>query len=343
MISIFQIFKIIFGLIVATFFLYFILNFTGVYSSFQLGQQKVQIIKNFGKAVQDVYVFDTPMKFTDFSLTDDRVEYNPPYVSFGELRRKIEVPLFLVPGKEVYVYRGELNLGWWKVNWIGALPTTTVILNPLTYSPRSWDAMRGLVRMFPQTQNPEISFGFCSGEELYDTYDRDYFLRGIRDRAELGFIPCNATLPRDHVLVTINDYPANTTAPSSGLLVVPNATGLGYAVWEGETYLYKDPLDLFSLLTGGSRVYAYKNSAVLSELQLASVKETQRAQLMVFKGKCLSLHEELAGVLCGASQNTICNIAASGNYTHPVAMAALANLSTRAEEIYLDLEGEGCD
>lgn len=66
MISVYQTFKLVLGVVVSIFVLFFLINYAGIYSGFQIEAEKVKAVRNFRKLSQDVYFTGNPSPFTDF-------------------------------------------------------------------------------------------------------------------------------------------------------------------------------------------------------------------------------------------------------------------------------------
>ncbi len=348
MISIFQVFKIIMGLLIAGFFFYIIMSFSGIYAWFQEGQQERLVMQNFRDTVYDTYVNGIPTGFRGFEKFSDLSYDDPPRVSSLSADVAVEAPLFLKPGKNLYIYRQTLDLGWWGFSWVGALPEMKIVFNPLNYSPEYWGVMEELAGIFPQSQDPRITLGFCTGDRELEGVERDYFISAIRHPRDLNFTPCTRDFPDNYFLIIIS---SQEMGPSNGVLVSPVGNATGYVYHKNQSFIYSDPLDILAVLMGlgniwgTETVYKYKSNLLLSELQLAARKEAERSELMRLNRRCVDTYGELADILC-SGEDSICRLAQSmrdSGYSNPGDFQRLNALNEMAGGKYRELEAEGCE
>jgi hypothetical protein len=111
--TIFQAFRVLFGLIIAGFVVYFFLSYAGVYGGTEETKIKTDIVKNFASALNDVYETNVPISFTQFgdSQFDFDVfldtDYSPTvhYPMIVEssiiIDRIIYMPLILLSGERI--------------------------------------------------------------------------------------------------------------------------------------------------------------------------------------------------------------------------------------------------
>lgn len=348
MISVFQIFRIIMGLIIAGFLFYVIMQFSGIYAWYQEGQQEKLIMQSFLETAGSVYVHNVPTSFIGFEKFSDLRYDSPPAISSSAGDAEADVPLFLRPGKSLYVYRQTLELGWWRFNWVGALPEMKIVFNPLNCSPECWKVMQDLAEILPQSRDPEITMGFCTGERELEGVERDYFISAIKSPRDLNLAPCTRSFPPGYFLIAISDEGA---VPAGGVLVEPLGNGTGYIRYKNSTFIYSDPLDILAVLMsldniwGSDTLYKYKNSLLLSELALAARKEAERCELMRLNRRCTETYGELGQILC-SDENSICRLAEAvrdSGYTSLRDFIMLKDLNAQAGEKYGELEAEGCE
>lgn len=348
MLSVFQVFKIIMGLFIAGFFFYIILNFTGIYTWFQESQQEILIMQNFRDTVRNTYVYDIPAEFRHFENFEELRYDDPPRISSLSGDVSMDAPLFLKPGKNLYIYRKTLDLGWWRFQWVGALPAMKIVFNPLDYSQEHWSIMQDLAGIFPQSQDPRITLGFCTGNRELEGVERDYFISAIRQPRDLNFSLCTRDFPENYFLIIIS---SQDLKPSNGVLVKPMGNGTGYVYYRNNSFIYSDPLDILAILLGldslwgPDTLYRYKNTLLFSELQIAAKKEAERSELMRLNRRCVDTYGELGNILC-SDENSICRLAESimdSGYSDPGDFQRLSELNGQAEDKYRELEAEGCE
>ncbi len=307
MVSAFQVFKMLFGLIISGFVLYFLVFYAGSYSQTQTESQQVIILKNFEDLAKDVYYTGNPSPFGDFkrvefsmlSLEIREPEGNAQVVAdIGKVT--LTVPLFFRPGDELFIDRATMDLGWWEFHVAEAMPETKVIFNPMEVGPESWSYMKEAVRMMPSSIGfePKVTFGLCDGDVIVEDFlglcgpssdpcEKEYFLR--ISRPDTGMSRCTAQLPEGYILATIARDCSNV---QSGACFEPPTVGTGNAHIAGsaKTYLYHDAMDWVALIIGGSRsdiygfagenLWRHKNRMFGTEVGLAAEMMAERARML---------------------------------------------------------------
>lgn len=293
-VSTFQIFKIIMGLIVGGFFLFFMLSFSGLYKNIQTESGTVSELKGLRSNIHSVYLSGTPVTI---SLQDELPAYSPPYLSKARgIAVQKSVPFFLRPGKKLVVYRGSLDTGPWSFPFVGMLPETDLIFNPLTYSDQAYSIIHNLTKLFPASDKPDVRFYFCNGtHQLKSSYGDDktnflWYVGLLKDSAtDLGFEFCKQEFS-GAIKIIISDQ---EFYPDNGFLIFPESGSSGKVLYkdynqfsrqvENKSFMYNDPLDIFSILAGGEKGHEYKNSLMFRMLETAAKQDHERADLMGFK------------------------------------------------------------
>ncbi len=362
MISIYQVFKLIFGLIVSAVMLFFLINYSGIYGSTQADINRALIMKNFMKAAQDVYMTGNPTNFTDFSRLEFDLTFrgmsDPPVIKSNTgfvPDTPVRIPLFFYPGRKIFIDRNHLDYGFWKFYFVEAVPEMTVIF---TITGDQTDLAEVIVDYFPSTQyfEPKMKFGFCSN--LFT--GRDCGTAAVPDFCERyqfqasGYVyqsECTEDLSaKKYRLVKISD-PCNSA--EGGICIEPPLTDqhfIGYAYLSGSRYLYKDPVDLVALIIGGEEedmfgtplgetLYKYKNRVFRERLLLASKIFSRRAILLSPGSECASDYTNFASAL-NSIQGTLSE---SDYYTDPYLVRDLLDELDQAESHYDTLVGKGCE
>ena len=354
MISIYQVFKIIFGLVISSFILFIIINFVTIYIGLQEDSQRAEIIHNFLKTSGDVYFTGNPISFDDFSRQDFTMTFDisqPEGIVSQTGKTPVFTPLFFDPGDEVFIYRGEMDMGWWKFRFIEAMPQTLVVFNPIS---QDNGLTEGIVNLLPDTEflEPKVTFGFCNGQALEEKGEKQFFL---------AFLPlepmvrCTATLPPDAKLITID--PSCLSVTRGFCLTPPDSQGIGNLFIKGQLVgFYKDPLDIVSSVIGGEEedvygnsgltLYQYKNHVFRREIALAASIMASRAFLIQREYNSLGLDSCLQAF--GDFQRTMESISAffedNGDYYNNAGeVASLASLLEQARSGHEDLVNKGCD
>jgi len=381
--TIFQAFRIMFGLIIAGFVIYFFLTYAGQYAEAEEDKIKTDIIKNFITAVADVHRTNVPVTFTqfaesglEFDLSFD-ADYNPPEHYPGIISnvptRTMLIPILLVPGDKIYIYRQSVDLGWWNFYFIEALSDVAVIF-VLDDTNEVLEIAENIVSAMPSTSDvqalsPKVTFGFCDGHDLYynDLCDghrceMNEFLQLINS----GYVtdsssPCTAELPYNTRLVTISDSCSQTYAEKGICIRTPDILEVGYAYIAGssESYVYKNrfglnKLDLLALITGGDEdtiygitgenYYEYANDMFTEFITTASEMMANRAELLAGEPgtdpECVPLYSTLALTLTSIKNMLVSN---PEYYKSHASVDNIYSLFEEAETQYYSLVGKGCE
>lgn len=296
MISLYEIFKIIFGLIISSFVLIVLFNFIGSYTLLQEDTQKAQIIKTFIKASDDVYITANTIDFDNFekqqmSLSFDTQE--PEGILFDGTKAKVHFPLFFSPGDQVIIERQVMDMGWWKFRFVEALPRMRIIFNPINPTQATWKVIEDITQFFPDSEfyDTKITFGICDGPSLQEKLcsgewcEKQSFLFYL-SQPPLKGEKCQVAMPQNAMVLTIS-----SSCPQTGICISPpNSEGIGNVYISGRSVVYKDPLDIISVFLGGEKsdifgysgkaLYEYKNDIFRKEVRAAAEMMSQRALLL---------------------------------------------------------------
>jgi hypothetical protein len=368
MISLYRMFQMIFGIVVSVFILYFLIQYASNYAGFQEDVQKVTIIKNLKITAESVYTYGNPVVFPDTSMRDFSSCYmtinkpEPPIIkcNFGEIG-SVLIPLLLSADGEVVVDRADLNFGWHVMHWVEVMPESVILFTPMDSSDETWNLMKNLTEVLPSTENldAKITFDFCDGNYLTGACGgpcEKFDFMSVLDSHQAQAAKCTRSLSKEHKLITISsqcragfsDYGVCVKLPQNGV-------GLAYLADSGETYVYKDPMDIIALLIGGSekdvlgktfgeKLYDYKNEVWGERLSLAAKIMKQRMLLVSSRYQylgenleCIPIYANLAGVLASITDT------AKGDYKNEVVMRNLVTRLREAESLYQNLIDLGCE
>lgn len=294
MISAFQVFKIILGIVISAFILMFVINFVGSYMGVGETTRKVSLLLNFKKSVQDVY---TTSVATDFDMGESEIlRYVAPNIQTGVSSMDVEpIPLIMVPGKELLVSRNEYDIGWWKFYFVQSMPKTRVMFVPLADKEESISMMGNITSFFPPDRNVETrnEFGVgCSEGEFWVGINRKDFLDSAIPSlmaSDFVFSVCGEEL---HERLKGEGYRIVVISHSitgDDFIVEPPQEGIGHVHVKGEDgeygeYVYKNPMDIVSLLLGGERTYSYMNGKFMDELEAGTGTASREMGLLMGVG-----------------------------------------------------------
>jgi hypothetical protein len=289
MISVFQIFKIIMGIIISAFILTLVLQFSGSYMQIGESSRQVSIVANLKKTVEDVY---TTGIATDFEMRDSEVlGYNAPYIQTEVTDIQLEpIPLIITAGQKFSVSRLEYDLGWWKFYFVEALPDTKILFMPEDEQKEDvWNALRNMTMFLPSTENvkTKVRFGIgCDGSDIYCCSERYVFSENVVPAVrglEVDMEVCENSgyfKEEGYKLITISEG-----IVEGDFVVVPDEGGVGNVHFkeygEYEDYIYKNGLDIAALALGGTTLYDYMNKKYLSEMEAAIKIVTMELEIMM--------------------------------------------------------------
>jgi hypothetical protein len=308
MISVFQVFKIILGIIISVFILFLVLRFAGSYMMIGETSREVSVIVNFKKSISNVYTTGVP---TDFEIKDSEIlGYRPPYIETGVSFVDMDpIPFLTMPGEKFSIYRNEYDSGWWKFYFIEAFPETRVLFIPLGDDEKVWSIMGNITRFFPSTENTatntKIGLG-CEGSDFWFGWERQRFLDKIIPSlmtTDIDFEVCGNLdyfKKEGYKIITISEE-----SMDADFLVKPIDNEIGYVYIKNgidkEEYIYKNGLDIVALLLGGKKYYDYINEKFLKELEVGidiGIKEVEFLRTdQSFRSRCGTEFSKFAGNL----------------------------------------------
>ena len=297
MISLYQLFKILFGLIISGFILFVIIYFLSSYTQIQDSSQQATTLKNFLKTAGDVYTSGNSVGFDDFYGKDFKLTFDtrePEGIVSGTGKTPVWFPLFFSLGDEVFLSRATIDMGWWEFHAVEAMPRTRIIFNPMT---DDWDFLMEIVQFLPDSEffDPKITFGLCDGSLLQeklcggDFCEKQGFLYQLSNPRIMD--KCTVRMPDNARLIIISPS-CSQTFSQHFCLTPPNTEGVGNINLRGSqsNLLYKDPIDIIAAVIGGyekdlygnsgETLYEYKNTVFREELSLASRILANRALIV---------------------------------------------------------------
>lgn len=292
MISTFDVFKIILGIIISVFILFALLRFAGSYTEIGESGRQVSVMINLKTSIENVY---TTGVSADFETKESEMilGYRPPYIetkaSFVDMD---PVPLFLVPSEKLSINRNEYDVGWWKFYFIEALPETNILFVPLGSGGKTLPVAGNITRFLPSTENTHIKTNVgigCNGTEFWFGWERYKFIDLILPRlmaTDLSLGTCeNAEYFRDKGFRMVTIAEDAEEAKDADFVVNPVDEDTGYVYIKSgedyEKYIYKNGLDIVALLLGGGRLYNYSNQKFFKELEVAIDISTRESNILM--------------------------------------------------------------
>jgi len=308
MITVYRVFQLVLGIIFSGFILFFLIQYASDYSSFGKTKQSLTVLNNLKKTSESVYFSGNPVVFNDtkmFDFSSCEIAWNepePPVIKcdFGEVS-PVYFPILphFDERKESIVDAEEIDYGWWRFRFVTVLPEMHVIFIPEDTEDKTWNIMKNITEMFPDTQNfhVKITFGFCDGNTLLENIcggkpcEKGAFLKVLDSyRAEAS--PCDAALEKNYIPITISQS-CSQSGVSRGICVKPVSPELGYIYTprSQDIFVYKDPVDILTLIIGGNeedllgksageKLYHFKNKAMLKNLAIAAELGREKSYIL---------------------------------------------------------------
>jgi hypothetical protein len=370
--NVFMVFRLVLGIIASFFILYVLINFSGIYSEMQGHTQCMMVINNFIKAAEDVQLTGNSIVYEDFEGKDCDIvfdgEISPPLIRSIAGQQVNRIPMIYLPGDELLIEKRSMDFGWWKFDFIEALPELTIIFNPLDATMETKDEIRSIAGLFPDTSNQpvKIRFGFCdgstlekpcrSGQDYCDVHSFMTYIDSLTAKTK-----CSLRLGDNQRLVTIHsDCPVGLV--DQGVCISPKgASGYGnMAINQSvELYYHKNPLDRLAMIVGGDEttnygsvaenLFIYENRIWRQELDLMSLIHWHRSSLISQNlpnqplgydenSQCRNLYTNFALEL----DNIRSVISNNDYYKDTASLTSLLQYLNYADSIYQDMLGMGC-
>lgn len=351
MISAFQIFKIIFGIIFSIFVLILIYRFSGSYMEIGETGTRADVLINLKKGVEDVYAGGISQDYWIRNSGDLILLYEPPelFTTVTTLDFR-PVPALIIPEENVGIHRIEYDLGWWKFYFVEIMPDTTLLFNPTENTEEIWGYIYGMIRVLPSSESLESRFYFALGcnSTAYDypihNWEKEKMMkyeRGMKsnlDTAGVRPVLCEGVNPEWKAVVISKDF-IETEHP----LIIPSGKGSGLFYPNtsdpANQIVFKTPVDLVSLLFWGEDGFDYMNRELLGQLSVAAEMRIQENNLLVPGSSvgCIILYEEMNTILedvSGLSEDD------HRNYEK---MSELAERLEESEQKFSEIRYEGCE
>lgn len=350
MISVFQIFRIILGIIISAFILFIIITFAGTYTEIGESSRQVSVLVSFKKTMENVY---TTGIADDFDTEDYEIlDYVPPHVMTGVTNFVVEpVPLLLVPGQEFSITRNVYDTYWWKFYFVEVMPETKIMFIPLKNEERVWSAIGNITEMLPSTENVDTKVKFYLGcnktdpSDFYPLGEKEKFLNLVPKFSAFGVEMAECDNPdyfRDegYMVITVSDELVD-----ADFLVRPMEGGTGQVYIGDEedysVYVYRNGLDIVALMLGGEELYDYFNAKFLRELGVATDLGIRESELLmgdpIMRARCRDEFHDFTSLLASMKE-----LIGKLDY-HDDGMAAQFNYYLREiTEKYRALERSGC-
>jgi hypothetical protein len=278
MISVFEIFRVLIGLVVFVFVLTFFLRLSDMYSNTQVMGKKLETVNTFDQVAAQTFTSENPTTFSGFRDFTTLV-YEPPKVKSDVGQKTLSVPVFFIPSKGVIMLEKQcLDYNWFRFCWVYAYPNSTQILfTPLENTADARATIASIVQLLPDS----MDYGYCSGDDARAS-TKSGFIQYLSGSAAESYQPCTRQLPEGSRIVVINstfNFSSGLRGDafmelSSGKLYRKNSTG------GMQPTGYRDALDVAAFIAGGEKSLEFKRSTLLRELAAATKIMKERTVLV---------------------------------------------------------------
>ncbi len=294
MLSVFQIFKVILGVIVFIFVMTFFLQITDMYAGIGERGESLEFANALGTTVKQTFISGNPTTFQGFTGFEF-VVYEPPTLKFLLGRKTMAVPTFMLPTLEEMAFKKDCEeYGWYSFCWVYAYPTSfTVIFTPEENTPEVRQLISDIVTTLPD----DIEFADCSGSGTSKGSKQQFMdfvtATGSNSMGGEEYAACNLSIPDHFRLVTITTD-TDAIPRRNEIILVPSASGGTYkenvnGLWKlvdgtADTIRdghYNSAGDVYFLLTTGQNALDCKNEEMKNELRIAADVMKRRTFLIL--------------------------------------------------------------
>jgi len=273
MISVFQIFKMLIGIVIFIFVMIFFMQITDMYADVGERSGEYSFASDFDNAAMDVYISGNPGTFRGFGDAE-HLRYEAPKLFFGSGQKTMSVPVFMIPDADAMsIERRCDDYGWFMNCYIFALPNaSTFLFTPIDNTPEARENIKSVTEALPDT----AYFGYCSGDGILRGNKTEFVKFIGAQMTSMSFSECTRVLPEDTRLVVFGE-PENYTA---GMISVHAGVvkSLVFDAVEEEPYAGTD--DLIAAMTGGVPALKYKHEVFVKNLAVSASITRQRAMLV---------------------------------------------------------------
>jgi hypothetical protein len=287
MLNVFDIFKVLIGIVIFVLLITLFLRFSGSYSELGETGQQYDAVNAFDTLLRNTYTSGNPGEFGGFGKIE--VTFDPPgeprpsesaRIVFPSGQKTLSVPAFVMTGEgKMAASRTCDDYGWFSFCYVISMPMDdTVLFSPVTGLDGEKNIIRGVVESLP----PGVTVGYCDGSDLLPAPDtgngnRQNFL----DTLGHTVIPCTAEIPEGYWLVSFSsgEVKERTVSVVSG--VVSDSSG--------DQDIIIEYSDVTVALCGPGTL---KHKRALFEKRLAMAASVMRDRTIIVQGKMKELNVE---------------------------------------------------
>ena len=351
MLSVFNLFKIIFGVIISIFLIFMAFRFSSSYMEIGEASKKISSLANMKIIAEDVYSSGIPSNIT---IESNLIKfYSPPSFISDAGTIDINLPIIFRKGDKILIYRQEIDYKWWNYRFLFIIPETHIGFVPTENTKDVWTVMENLTLMFPSTERlyPKVYFGAgCKSTTFYrPRFEVKKFLRAIGlfrvDYENMFDNDCTGVNTYDYLIAKILPRETNEfSIDENSIAVLPVSGNVGYVYINKsgkiKSHVYKNMIDIVALLVSGEEVYNYISKHYMKSLSLAASIKAREANMLASKGLM-----GMCGTKYGEFANTLTTIAdlSKRDYESLNDMIMLDEALEKSKMIYNELKVMGCE
>ena len=278
--NLFDVYKIILGLVLAGFVIVFAANFLGNYAGVNENTLTYKAMNDFRNSLQNVYTTGNSLEFSKLSQKgiDDCYlspfsESEPTDIKCGSISMSFYTPVLFTKEKQdgLFLDRSNLDLGWTKFYAVSAVPNMVVIFAPENQATMqtiddivgSFSCDYGIDRFSCKStlsgENTKLKFSICHENDILTlAKSRNDFLSFLETLTIQNY-GCNIAPEGTYRIVKLSQ---NCPDDLEGICIEPAVGNIGRMVVNGNDYFYKDSLDIIAVILGGTEKHPLENKAL---------------------------------------------------------------------------------
>lgn len=277
MLSVFQIFKMLIGVVVFVFVITFFLQLAGMYSGVGGMGKEYDAVNSFDETLMNTYTSGNPGTFSTFGGFETIV-YEPPLpeksgdlpkLKFSSGQKTLSVPAFVIASAgDMDMERICDDYGWFSFCYVVAYPQSMVVLFTAV---KNTVQTRGMIKDVVESLPDGMKFGYCDGNTSLlppGESTKEPFLSFVDSdmRAMEDFYPCELEFPDYYRVVTVGDDEAD----EAEIVLSPAGPGSWTLADRDSSLRLVNITDVAIFMAGGSDAMANKRELLREELSVAA-------------------------------------------------------------------------
>ena len=292
MFSVFQIFKMLLGIIVFVFIVTIFLQMSNSYTDLKQTGRQYSVAENFVYAVTQSYISGNPSEFEGFDdpetiFYDYVPEKGVSYIRFDAGQQIVAVPTFAILEKHYKILTERIcdDYSWFTFCWVYAYPNEgRILFNPVTNTQDARDLMKDAIGKLPNN----VGYGLCRNTQTMDLTKEDMLDYIDTTMPSQSYALCTIEIPdRDRLVIiggpmsapeknTINVNPSTKTITDTFPVSGNQESQVG-------TVTYRSPSEVSVAITSGKEAVELWRNEFKDELLVATKVAYERFDLVRLK------------------------------------------------------------